>query len=242
MPASKKRPPPAEPRVVAALAASPLFAGLRPAEVAKVAELCRWRAVARGGPLFVEGVEAEYFYVVASGQFKVFKTSPDGREVIIKVMRKGDMVGEAAALAGRTYPASARAVGDAEAAAVPRRPFVALLHAEPALALNMIAALSERLHQVNAVLERHTLKEVPGRLAAFFLANAERGADGTLAVELKTTKADLAAELGTVPETLSRAIRKFADAGFIRADEKRVILADEESLRKLADGLTSAAG
>jgi len=237
MPPTKKGPSPAEPRVVAALAASPLFAGLRPAEVAKVAELCRWREVPKGGALFAEGVEAEYFYVVVSGQLKVVKSSAEGREVIIKVMRKGDMVGEAAALAGKTYPATARAVGEAEAVAVPRRQFVALLHAEPALALNMIAALSERLHQVNAILERHTLQEVPGRLAAYFLAHAERGKDGALAVELKTTKADLAAELGTVPETLSRALRKFADAGFIRADEKRLVLADEEALRKLAEGL-----
>jgi len=132
----------------AALAASPLFKNLAPADVNRVAERCVFRKFGKGDVLFREGDDAAAFYVVADGQVKVFKESADGRELIIKIMREGDLVGEAAALAGFPYPATAQALDDAAAVEVPRAEFVALVKSEPDLALNIIAALSVRLHQI----------------------------------------------------------------------------------------------
>ncbi len=226
----------AEPRITVALAAAPLFAGLPPHHISRVAEFCHYNGYRKGNTVFIEGDRAASFYVVASGQIKVYKGSSEGREVIIKVMRKGDLVGEAAALMGRPYPASAQALTDAAAVEVPRREFVELIKKEPSLALNMVAALSERLQQLGATLEKLTLKEVPSRLASYLLDHARADAGGAAVVEFQIPKAALAAELGTVPETLSRALRKFADAGFIVLEEGRVTLTDERSLRLLAEG------
>lgn len=219
---------------VAALAASPLFKNLAPADVARVGERCFFRELEKGEVLFREGDDAQAFYVVAAGQVKVFKESVEGRELIIKIMREGDLVGEAAALAGVPYPASARALEDAAAVEVPRRDFVALVKNEPDLALNIIAALSVRLNQISAILEKLTLKDVPARLASYVLERARAGADGREFVELDVTKTSLAAELGTVPETLSRALRRFADAGLTADEGGRLIILDKASLRLIA--------
>lgn len=219
---------------VAALAASPLFKNLAPGDVARVAERCVLRELEKGEVLFREGDDAAAFYVVADGQIKVFKESVDGRELIIKIMRAGDLAGEAAALAGVPYPASAQALDVAAAVEVPRREFVALVKNEPDLALNIIAALSVRLHQISAVLEKLTLKDVPARLASYVLERARAGADGREYVELDVTKTSLAAELGTVPETLSRALRRFADAGLMADEGGRLIILDKPSLRLIA--------
>lgn len=216
------------------LGTSPLFRGLAEADAARVAAYCRYRELKKGETLFREGDDAATFFVVARGRIKVFKESIDGRELIIKTMREGDLVGEAASLAGVPYPASAQAMEDAAAVEIPRREFVDLITGEPELALNIIAALSARLHQLSDILEKLTLKDVPARLASYLLEHAAAGPDGAEHVELDVTKTSLAAELGTVPETLSRALRRFADAGLILQEGKRIILADEASLRLVA--------
>lgn len=219
-----------------ALAASPLFADMGARETGLVADFARYNSYQKGHVVFVEGDYAANFFVVAAGEIKVYKTSPEGREVIIKVMRAGDLVGEAAALGGRRYPATAQALTAAAAVEIPRADFVALIQKQPRLALNMIASLSQRLQQVNAIIEKLTLKEVPGRLASFLLQNARPSLQGGKVVELAVKKADLAAEMGTVPETLSRALKKFADAGFIVIRDKSIYLNNEEALSQLADG------
>lgn len=220
----------------AALAASPLFKNLAPADVSRVAERCVYREFGKGEALFHEGDDAAAFYVVAAGQVKVFKESVDGRELIIKIMRAGDLVGEAAALAGFPYPATAQALDDAAAVEVPRGEFVALIKNEPDLALNIIAALSVRLNQISAVLEKLTLKDVPARLASFLVEHAAQDAGGREYVELDVTKTSLAATLGTVPETLSRALRRFADAALIADEGRRLYILDKPSLRLIAGG------
>ncbi len=223
-----------EKATAAALAASPLFKNLAPADVRRVAKRCVLRGLAKGEVLFREGDDAAAFYVVASGQFKVFKESAEGRELIMKIMREGDLVGEAAALAGVPYPASAQALDDAAAVEVPRREFVALVKNEPELALNIIAALSVRLNQISAVLEKLTLKDVPARLASYLVEHATQDARGREFVELDVTKTSLAAELGTIPETLSRALRRFADAALVASEGRRLIILDKPSLRLIA--------
>lgn len=226
----------AQENVTKILETSPLFKGLAEADAARVAAYCRYRELEKGETLFREGDDAATFFVVARGRIKVFKESIDGRELIIKTMREGDLVGEAASLAGVPYPATAQAVEDAAAVEIPRREFVDLITREPELALNIIAALSARLHQISDVLEKLTLKDVPARLASYLLEHAA-GPGGAARVELDVTKTSLAAELGTVPETLSRALRRFADAGLVLREGKRIVLVDEGSLRLIAGGL-----
>lgn len=218
----------------AALAASPLFKNLASADVNRVAERCVFREFGKGEVVFREGDDAAAFYVVADGQIKVFKESVDGRELIIKIMREGDLVGEAAALAGFPYPATAQALEAAAAIEIPRREFAALLESEPDLALNIIAALSVRLNQISAVIEKLTLKDVPARLASYLLERARAGAGGRESVDLDVTKTSLAAELGTVPETLSRALRRFAEAGLVASEGRRIIILDKASLELVA--------
>jgi CRP-like cAMP-binding protein len=219
---------------VAALRASPLFKDFPAADAGRVAERCFFREFEKGQILFRERDEAVAFYVVAAGQVKVFKESVDGRELIIKIMRPGDLVGEAAALAGFPYPATAQALDDAAVVEVPRREFAALIKSEPGLALNIIAALSVRLNQISAVLEKLTLKDVPARLASYLLERVRADAEGEEYVELDVTKTSLAATLGTVPETLSRTLRRFVDAGLVASEGRRIYILDGTSLRLIA--------
>jgi CRP/FNR family transcriptional regulator len=116
----------------------------------------------------------------------------------------------------------------------PRKSFVDLIKRNPSLALNMLAVLSKRLRRFAALIDDLSLKEVPGRLAAYllYLSDQNRGAK---VLELAVTKAQLASLLGTIPETLSRILGKLSSQGLIESDGRRIRIMDREALRDLAE-------
>ena len=123
--------------------------------------------------------------------------------------------------AGGNYPASAEAIEPSRVLFFPRSALVELIRSEPAIALNMLAILSQRLRRFTHLIEDLSLKEVPARLSAYLIFLAERSTNAQT-LELDITKAQLASLLGTIPETLSRILAKMAQQEIISV-EGRII-------------------
>jgi CRP-like cAMP-binding protein len=143
---------------------------------------------------------------------------------------------EVAVFTGRPFPANADALEETRALFFPRKEFLELIRRDPSLALNMLAVLSQRLRRFSAIIENLSLKEVPGRLAAYLLYLAE-GKKGKSEVILEISKNQLASLLGTIPETLSRILAKLTRGGLIQSNGPRQIqLLDPKGLEELANG------
>lgn len=97
----------------------PLFEPLSPDERERLAAGCRMRAFARGATLFREGERADGMHIVLRGVVKVVRFAPDGREMVLHLVRKGNTIGEAAMFQKGTFPASAVAVDDVETLFLP---------------------------------------------------------------------------------------------------------------------------
>jgi len=218
------------------LCAIPLFQGLEPQYRALFADIAIEREFGRGRTIFSEGDPGTGFYVVASGRIKIFKLSSDGKEQILHIFGPGEPFGEAPVFSGKKFPANAEAIEKSRILYFPRDRFVDLVQNHPALALSIMAVLSERLHRFTDLVEQLSLKEVPGRLAAYFLYLSEHsGGQDTL--DLDISKSQLASVLGTVPETFSRILGKMSKEGVISTDGKRSIrIMDRTGLEELADG------
>ena len=218
------------------IAAIPLFQGLSRGEYEDLAMIVVDQVIRKGQTIFEEGDEGEGFYVVVSGRVKVFKLSPDGKEQILHIFGAGEPFGEAAVFAGEKFPANAEALEESRVFFFPRRAFVELIGQNPSLALNMLAVLSRRLRKLASLVEDLSLKEVPGRLAAYLLYWSE-GKKGDVEVQLEVSKNQLASLLGTIPETLSRILAKLSREGFIKSNGPRQIqLLDRKGLKELASG------
>jgi len=218
------------------VAAIPLFQGLSRGEYEDLAMIVVDQVIRRGQTIFEEGDEGEGFYVVVSGRVKVFKLSPDGKEQILHIFGAGEPFGEAAVFAGEKFPANAEALEESRVFFFPRPAFVELIGQNPSLALNMLAVLSRRLRKLSSLVEDLSLKEVPGRLAAYLLYLSE-GNKKAVEVQLDVSKNQLASLLGTIPETLSRILAKLSREGFIKANGPRQIrLLDRKGLGELASG------
>lgn len=207
-----------------------------------LAALAVTRQFPRQAPIFWEGKEAQGFYLLVTGLVKLVKSSPDGKEYIIRLVQPGETFGEAVVFAASPYPATAIALEESQTLFFPGKTFLQHLAASPALARNMLATLSRLLYHLTRQLEDVSLKEVSARLARYLLERCTethgRIAPG-LTFELPTTKTHLAAYLGTISETLSRTLARFKSLGAIEMEKGKITIGDPHLLQNMAKGSKS---
>lgn len=221
--------------ITSIIASIPLFEGLTPGQCNALGAISVRKYYSRGQTFFSEGDDAIGFYVILSGKVKIFKLSQEGKEQIFHILEDHEPFGEAAVFAGEHYPASAQALAETPVLFFPRHKFVELISREPSLALSMLALLSMRLRKLTILVENLSLKEVPGRLAAYLLFQMNsNGSSAT--IELDVSKNQMAGLLGTIPETLSRILKRMTDEKLIKADARTISILDKKGLSELAEG------
>ncbi|MEE9912833.1 MAG: Crp/Fnr family transcriptional regulator [Deltaproteobacteria bacterium] len=221
--------------ILSIIASIPLFAGLSPRQCAALGAIAIRKYYSRGQNFFSEGDDAIGFYIILSGKVKIFKLSPEGKEQIFHILEDHEPFGEAAVFAGEHYPASAQALSETPVLFFPTQKFIELITREPSLALSMLALLSMRLRKLTLLVENLSLKEVPGRLAAYLLFLDERN-ESTPVIALEVSKNQMAGLLGTIPETLSRILKRMADEKLIKADSRTISILNKKGLLELAEG------
>jgi len=219
------------------LGRAPLFMGLEQRFMDSIEILAIKSRVPKGRTIFMDGGVAEGFYVVLSGQVKIFKLSAEGKEQIIHIYGPGNSFGEVPMFEGGRYPANAEATQDSVVAYFPRKELTLLMKREPELAMNMLGEMAKKLRAFTVQIEQLTLMETPQRLAAYFLDVSEREG-GVDEIILDMTKGHLAGLLGTAQETLSRVLSRMSEAGLIEVRGRRIGLKDRAGLSALADGET----
>jgi len=223
--------------VLDALAALPHFRTLDPATLDRVAGCARLVRLERGEAVFLMGTEAQAFYVVRTGAVRLFRTTPDGREQVVRNLRPGHSFAEAAVFNLGRYPVHAEArTTPTELVAVGGTPFRALLESEAGLATAVIGSLCQRLSGLVERVEELSVSGADARLARYLLQLPARAVDGGFEVELPAAKKDLASELGLVPETFSRLLRRWRDSEVVAVDGPRVRILAVEALEELAFG------
>jgi CRP-like cAMP-binding protein len=212
----------------------PLFKGLPREQLYEVVTSMADQTFDRGQTVLSEGEAAEGFFVLVTGKVKIFKLSADGKEQILHFVGPGESFGEVPMFAGGRFPANAETIEKSRIFFFPRASFLDLIGTDPSLAMNMLAELSRRLRQMTRLVEELSLKEVPGRLAAYILyLSSESGSDE---VELDITKGQLASLLGTIPETLSRILGKMSAQEVISVQGRKLKVLDRTTLEDLASG------
>ena len=211
-----------------------LCSGLDKSELQAVGSIARFIDIPSGKTIFFEGDPAGGFYVLLSGRVRIYKSSPDGKEYTIHIIKPGQLFAEAAIFKGDKYPANSMAVDDSSAAFFPKDNFLDLLKKYPEISLKIIGSMAAFVRDFTRQVEELSLKEVPARLASYLLYRAEK--TGIDTVHLDTTKAELANRLGTISETLSRNLKKLSDLGVVSVDGRDIAIKDKARLNQIADG------
>ena len=188
------------------------------------------KKVGRGEQIFSEGIDATAFFIVVSGKVKIYKLSPDGKEYTLHIHGPGDLVAEAAIFDSMVYPASCLALEDTTLMRVSREGFLNLIRAHPELSLKMMSGYSKRLRQFVAKIEELSLKDIKSRLAGYLIENSSVE-NGVAVCHLSYSKKELSSLLGTIPETLSRALAFLKQKKLIIEKDNTIIIPDPEKLK-----------
>ncbi len=217
------------------LGAGEHFSKLKPRGKQAMAALAVLREYDAGECLFLQEQPADGFHVIVAGTVSVHRVGIDGREQVLHLMARGDLCGEVPVFEGDCYPAAAKAVDTVRTLFIPRAGFLALCRKQPEILLEILAVLSRRLRRFVGLIDDLSLKEVSARLAKYLLDLSIHAHSGQ--VQLDSTKAMLAARLGTVAETLSRTLKKMQTRKIIDVRGKRVSILNREALVDLAAGM-----
>ncbi len=207
----------------------PLFAGLEPDMLQRLmADVALVRQPA-GTLLFSDGTDADCFYVVLSGQVKLFALLPDGRESVIEVIGAVSSFGEAAMLAGTGFPVNAEILEDSELLRVGRRAFVATLRSDHALAYRMLSALCGWQQRLTGEARLLRGQQAWLRVAAYLLSFTA-GRSGRADIRLPFSKEVLASRIGIRRESLSRVLNRLRILG-VTSSGSMVTIGDVDGLR-----------
>jgi CRP-like cAMP-binding protein len=221
---------------IGAVKALPLFENLTPEALSETIG----HAVVRQHPirtmLFIQGDEADRFFVVLGGWVKLFRQARSGAEAVIEVIGPGESFAEAAALGLGKFPVSAECATAVRLLEIPAEPFKKQLAADPELMLRIIASLSMRLRGFVRRNELLTTRTASQRVAMFLLAHAAEGTEGgSGSVKLPYNKLLIAGRLGMKPETFSRALSELRQIG-VNVTRSEVLIEDVRSVEQFANG------
>jgi len=221
----------------AVLATAPLFAGVDPSTADLLASVMTTRKVDRGHVVFTEGDTGDRLFIVLDGKVKISRSAVDGRENLLAVLGPSEMFGELSLFDPGPRTATATAVTDSVLASLDHDDLRPLLLAQPAVAVQLLAALAQRLRRTNEAMADLVFSDVPGRVAKALLDLAERFGDTEqdgVRVRHDLTQEELAQLVGASRETVNKALSEFANRGWLRLEGRTVLLLDRERLARRA--------
>jgi len=224
------------------LAKVPIFAGLAPAEMDFLAQHALSRTYVPGQTIFNEGDACIGLYVVVSGHVRIFKTSASGREQVLSIDGPGSSVAELPVFDGGEYPAAVTAVDNATVLFVSKQAFQELCLAHPQVALKVLRVVGGRLRRLVGIIEELSFTTVRHRLAAFLIRLAKQeGAvlrDGKIVIALPENNQEVASQIGTVRELVSRNLSRFQSEGLIEIDGRNLTINNLKALESEIDSST----
>ncbi|MGD0819515.1 MAG: Crp/Fnr family transcriptional regulator [Desulfomonilia bacterium] len=177
------------------------------------------------------------FFVVITGQVKLSKSSIEGKEQTLYLLGQGEPFGLCTAFATHDFPAEALALKKSDILTIPGAAVEEIVMKEPALLLNILKVLSNRLKESMSLIESLALKEIPQRLASFIiLTQLRENKDKGGRIELSITHRELSKILGSTPEALSRALRKMQNDGVLEVQGRVITILNHKALEELSEG------
>ena len=220
---------------------SSLFQNVSPAAVEQALALGILRSVEEGGFFFMQGDPATHAYVLVSGRVKMLQITPNGQQIVLRIMTPGQTYGGIAMLNPQGgYPATAQAVENSTAMAWDTAHLRQLAEKEPSISLNTMNLMHGYILELQERQKALVTERVEQRIARILLKlAAESGKkveDGVL-IDMRLTRQDVAEMSGTTLYTVSRTLTEWERSGLLKIGRERVIIREPHGLVRIADDL-----
>lgn len=216
-----------------------IFSGLDDDELDTLSAIVKQKTFNKGDIIFFDTEPYLGFYITVTGLVKIYKISRDGKEHILHLIPPFNTFAEVPLFENFNemfeesfrYPANSMALeDDTRVLLIPARQFRELLENNSKICIKMVSGFAKRLRHLNHHIEELTLKDVTRRVAGYILTEQKKSHNSET-ISLNISKNDLAAYLGTIPETLSRTLKKLQDEDMITVDGKVIKICDMDRLK-----------
>lgn len=224
--------------LVAVLQSTALLSGLSPEEISTLAARAVRKHLQSGELLFSEGEPCHGLHIIAHGKVRIFKASASGREQVLAINQPGESVAELPVFDGGPYPASAVAIEDTQIAFISQRDFRAYCLEHPQVALKLLAMAGARLRRLVGIIEELSFTTIRQRLVSVLLKLAQSEGKPTprgIEFQLPATHQELANQLGTVRELISRNLMRLQAEGLLDVDARQIVVRDLKGLSALLE-------
>jgi len=205
-------------------------------ELKRVSDTKITKIVRKGESIFEEGEKLNGVFCVRDGISKLSKLSPNGKDQIVKLATKGQVLGQRSVIAEEISNLSAVAVNDMQVCFIPKEGILNTLNTNPNFAVEVLRHMAHDLKEADDVIVNMSQKTVKQRIAEAFLymkKNFGEDKDGFLTLSL--SREDIANVVGTATESCIRIISEFKKEKFIKASGKKIAIIDEKALHDLMD-------
>ncbi|HQU80673.1 MAG TPA: Crp/Fnr family transcriptional regulator [Azonexus sp.] len=212
----------------------PLFNGLAPEEISRIAHGTREIHASKGDILFHKGDSCNGFHLLVYGQVKLAFTSQQGNEKVVEILTQGQSFGEAIMFMEKPYIVFAQALTDSLLLHVSKHAVFDELARDHNLCRKMLAGMAMRLHQLMNDVESYSLHSGKQRIIGYLLRElAEEDLNGTnVAVTLPTNKGVIASRLNLTQEHFSRILHELSELRLIVVEGRKIHIPSVANLRK----------
>ncbi|MCK4865332.1 MAG: Crp/Fnr family transcriptional regulator [Gammaproteobacteria bacterium] len=211
-----------------------LFEALDDEQLASILKSSKVISLAARKTLFEKGAPAEHFYLLKSGQVKLYCLSADGDEKVIEIINSSETFAEAIMFMPKyTYPVCAEAIKDSELYSFDMKQFREILENSKETCFRLLATMGRQLHGKITDIDNLTLHNATYRLVVYLLEQLPEGAMALSSIHLGATKSIIASRLSIKPETFSRILLRMNKQGLIEVHGNDITLVDVKGLREL---------
>ncbi len=207
-------------------------------ELKKVSDSKITKKFKKGEALFEEGEKLDGVFCVRDGVSKLSKLSANGKDQIVKLASKGEVMGQRSVIAEESTNLSAVAVSDMEVCFIPKESIVQTLNTNPNFAVEVLRHMAHDLKEADDVIINMSQKTVKQRIAeAFIYLKDNFGEDENGFLRLNLSREDMSNVVGTATESTIRIISEFKKKGLIETSGKKTKIKDLKKLRDLVNGM-----
>lgn len=207
-------------------------------ELKKVSDSKITKKIKKGEALFEEGEKLDGVFCVRNGVSKLSKLSANGKDQIVKLASKGEVMGQRSVIAEESTNLSAVAVSDMEVCFIPKESIVQILNTNPNFAVEVLRHMAHDLKEADDVIVNMSQKTVKQRIAeAFIYLKDNFGEDENGFLRLNLSREDMSNVVGTATESTIRIISEFKKKGLIETSRKKTKIKDLKKLRNLVNGM-----
>lgn len=200
----------------------PIFNHLEKDQMDEIMKAVKSVSYKKGEFIYSAGDQSDSLYIVSRGKIKIYRLSESGKEQTVRILTPGDFTGELALFRGSIHESYAEAMEETDVCLITRSELQDFLLKFPTIALRILSEFANRLEESEKQAARFATEKVEKRIA-FFLEECLDNRKKSMELVLPMSKKDLASYLGTTPETISRKLAEFEDAGYIRQLPRRKI-------------------